>query len=164
MDAIVWFIWSNGISLTHFIKFRSPLTPLKKGGKEISQGPPFEGGFRGISWFDFKGVRKGNLISCLKGYALSQKPLLVVEYRIQKLTMVVNQQQEKVRQREAVENAFDNLVEPQLKVYLQVQSNLPLANHLQPEQAVQSLFLAVIFWFLCLGIHLRHLCQINAKK
>jgi hypothetical protein len=78
--------------------------------------------------------------------------------------MVVNQQQDKVRQQQAVEGVFDNLVEPQLKVYLQVQQNLPLANHLQSEQAVQSLFLAVIFWFLCLGIHLRHLCQINTKK
>jgi len=78
--------------------------------------------------------------------------------------MVVNQQQEKVRQREAVESAFDISVEPQLKIYLQVQQNLPLANHLQPEQAVQSLFLAVIFWFLCLGIHIRHLCQINANQ
>ncbi len=78
--------------------------------------------------------------------------------------MVVNQQQEKVQQREAVENAFDNLVEPQLKIYLQVQSNLPLANHLQSEQAVQSLSIALVIWFLCLGIHLHNLRQINAKK
>lgn len=78
--------------------------------------------------------------------------------------MFSNHQKHKIEQQEAIQNAFDNFVEPQLKVYLQVQQHLPLANHLQPKQAVQSLFLAVIFWFLCLGIHIRHLCQINAKK
>ena len=78
--------------------------------------------------------------------------------------MFTSHQQNKVQQREAVENFFGNFIEPQLNISLQAQPTLPLVEHPQPQQTLDSLLIAVIIWFLCLGIHLCHLCQTKGKK
>ncbi len=72
--------------------------------------------------------------------------------------MFADYQKNKVQQREAVENCFDNFVQPLLTIEVppQPQSQISLSA---PQPAFPSLFLALCLWFSCLAIHLRYLCR-----
>lgn len=68
--------------------------------------------------------------------------------------MFADYQKNKTQQREAVENCFDNFVQPLLTIEVPPQPQ-PQISHSAPQPVSPSLLLVVCFWFSFLAIHVR---------